>query len=112
MKWIASAFSPMMMNANDNCLKFEGIEIDLKQAQDLAVTCHSAIGHENTAKIISALVGFSVPFNRQNLILNHGDELIVIIPNFRAAEAREFTFEEVSAAGFRCFRIYVGEYGR
>jgi len=37
--------------------------------------------------------------------LTGGDVLFAVIPNFRASEAREFTYEEVKSAGFRSFKI-------
>lgn len=60
-----------------------------------------------TAQIISVVLDTKVPFERKNISLNHGDVAHVIIPNFRASEAQEFTREEVEAAGFRCFLVRV-----
>jgi len=53
------------------------------------------------------MTGLSGLFNRANLVLNLGDELLVIIPNFRSNEAREFTQKEILDAGWRIFNIEV-----
>mgnify|MGYP005858625179 CR=1 FL=1 len=67
----------------------------------------SAVGHEITARILTALLGRQVEFNREQIYLYKGDYLYAVIPNFRASESREFTKEEVSAAGFRSFLAIV-----
>jgi len=55
------------------------------------------------------MTGLSGLFNRANLVLNLGDELLVIIPNFRSneARAREFTQKEILDAGWRVFSVEV-----
>lgn len=63
----------------------------------------SAVSHEVTASVLSALLGEKVAFARVNLTLTHLDRVVCIIPVFRATEAREFTREEVESAGYRCF---------
>jgi hypothetical protein len=82
-------------------------EVGIGLAKELSWNCHSAVGHESTAAILSALLGKKIEFNRVSLSLKNGDELLCIIPNFRADVAREFTHDEVFRAGFRCFFITV-----
>ena len=79
---------------------------DVKQNLD-TTNWISAVGHKITADILTALLGYEVKFNRTNLTLRPGDSVICIIPNFRASESREFSREEVEAAGYRCFHITV-----
>ena len=67
----------------------------------------SAVGHESTALVLTALLGTSVPFARINLKLESGNRLLCVTPNFRASEAREFTKAEVEDAGWRAFLIEV-----
>jgi hypothetical protein len=67
----------------------------------------SAVSHEVTASILSALLGFPVPFNRVNLLLGRGDVVYCLIPSFRAEVAREFTRKEIEDAGIRIFRIAI-----
>lgn len=133
-KFLATTFSPTMVQHDRD---FSAKEISLSEAQEaLRGSCPvcgspdrrdegagaarhccapfvpgftSAVGHEVTARVLTALLGFHVPFNRANLSLDDGDTVICVIPSFRANEAREFSREEVEAAGFRCFEITVTE---
>jgi len=52
-------------------------------------------------------LGRRVDFNRVNVVLQSGDELYCVIPNFRASEAREFTKKEIEDAGFRCWYVRI-----
>jgi hypothetical protein len=103
-KFVGNTFSPMMLSKG---ITAEIREITLEETKVLVNGATSVISHETTAPVVSALLGQEVSFNRANVALNKGDELICVIPNFRANEAREFTFEEVSGAGFRCFHVKV-----
>ncbi len=106
MKYITSTFTPAMLRVYHADLVVDEI-FDIDDLVDLTYGAESAVGHEVTAKILSALLGREVAFNRANLALKEGDEVIAIIPNFRASEAREFTEQEVRYAGFRAWRIQV-----
>ena len=85
-------------------------EISLSELrEELQSDWRSAVGHEVTAAVLSALLGCHVPFARVNVALDEGDTLWCVIPSFRATEAREFTRQEVEAAGYRCFEVLVGK---
>ena len=101
MKYIANTFSPMMLG------RYEWAEVTPIDLDEIPVGLTSVVSHEVTARILSALLGEEVQFNRINLSLELGDTLYCVIPNFRAQEAREFTHEEVSEAGYRCFQVRV-----
>lgn len=105
MKYLTSTFSPMMIKQG----QFEGEKISLEKAITLAVNAKSCVGHEVTAKVLSALLKQSVAFNRENVAAVPGDSIIAIIPNFRADQAREFSHDEVKAAGFQAWLIFVWE---
>lgn len=105
MMYLTNTFSPMMVSKS---LVFKGIEISLDEARTgLDTGFTSAISHEITSKILSALLDMDVVFNRVNLNLSKGDIVICIIPNFRSDIAREFSFDEIFNAGFRCFYITI-----
>lgn len=106
MRYLVTAFSPSMLKSGAG-IEARVREITLTEAVALSNGATSAVGHEVTAQILTALLGRQVAFNRVNLTLSAGDELVVVIPNFRANEAREFTKQEVEAAGFRCFWVEV-----
>ena len=103
MKYLANTFSPLMIQDG----KFSGIPISLSQAKALAADAKSVVGHEVTAPILSALLGLPVAFNRENLAVVPGDQIICVIPKFRAEKAREFSYEEVAAAGFQAFLVEI-----
>lgn len=106
-KFLATTFSPAMLKPGRAALVEES---SLEDARELLCdSWTSAVGHDVTAGILTALLGFRVPFARVNLALDHGDQLVCVIPNFRASEAREFSSDEVEAAGFRCFLVTVGD---
>ena len=104
-KYITNTFSPSMVARGD----FFGVQINLDQARRLANGAESAISHEISAPIVSALLQTVIPFNRVNLRLEPGDAVIAVIPKFRATVAREFTFEEVSKAGWDACYITITE---
>lgn len=108
MGYLTVTFSPAMLKSGRSA---EVEEIALDEAQEILTEStkpwESAVGHEVTAQVLTALLELPVPFARVNLSLDAGDEVICVIPSFRAAEAREFTREEVAAAGFRCFLVTV-----
>ena len=102
MIFLATTFSPAMLGTR---VEASVKEISLAEVKERLGDYVSAVGHEITADILTALLNREVEFNRVNLSLRPGDEIICVIPNFRASEAREFTREEVEAAGYRCFLI-------
>lgn len=107
MLFLTTTFSPTMLKDGNSAQLHETTlerAIEILQGPGGFI---SAVGHDVTAKILSALCGFHVTFNRANLALDHGDSVVAIIPNFRATEAREFTRDEVLGAGLRAFIITI-----
>jgi hypothetical protein len=103
--YLTTTFSPMMLGGG---VAGYVREITLAQAKKILQDPFvSAVGHEVTAEVLSVLLDRQVEFNRLNLVLKSGDQLICIIPKFRAEQAREFTKDEVEAAGYRCFQVLV-----
>ena len=108
--FIGNTFSPMMLGEGTAAVVQE---ITIQRAREMVLDTPegkrvSAISHELTAPVVSALLGVECRANRINVCLGSSDTLVAIIPVFRATEAREFTREEVAAAGARCFLV-VGE---
>lgn len=119
---LLNTFSPRMLAEGCECrvkqVTFEEIEKSIvrpwywdKNMNDTGfekyIGGESAIGHEVTAHVLSIAFNAMVPFQRKNVVLKHRSIAYIVIPNFRANEAREFTREEVVNAGFRCFRVNV-----
>ncbi|KXK11838.1 MAG: hypothetical protein UZ22_OP11002000238 [Microgenomates bacterium OLB23] len=104
-RYIGNTFSPAMLKAGEGCVAVvEEIDITAIPRAILA-ECKSVVSHEVTAKILSAITGTEVSFNRVNIALTRGDVMYCIVPNFRANEAREFTEDEVRSSGFRAFLL-------
>ena len=88
MKYLANTFSPAMLAIG------MGASIKEVRLQDVPADIISAVSHEVTAAILTALLGRKIEFARINITLSAedyrcGDEVFAIIPSFRASEARE-----------------------
>lgn len=57
----------------------------------------SGVGHESTAKIVSQLLGIQVPMNRINVLLDDGDNGLIMSLGFRSEEGKIYTEEELKA---------------
>jgi hypothetical protein len=99
--YLGNTFSPMMLRSGDIA------EVSETTLSNIPNNFVSIVSHEVTAKVLSALLNTEIEFNRINLTLISGDILYCIIPNFRSSEAREFTYEEVTKAGYRVFLVIV-----
>jgi len=108
MIFLATTFSPAMLGTRVEASVKEISLAEVKEELRLR-NWVSAVSHEVTADILTVLLNREVEFNRVNLSLAAGDSVICVIPSFRASEAREFTREEVEAAGYRCFHIKTRE---
>ena len=71
-KFLTNAFSIQMLTATVQTVRFE--EID---AKDIPSDVVSAVGHADTAAVLSEILGFPVPMNRINVILDTETELFV-----------------------------------
>jgi len=73
--------------------------------RELGDDFESYVGHEATAKLLSAKFGKEISFNRANITLTPAVKLFVAVPQFRVDVAREFTEDEIKNAKFRYFII-------
>ena len=103
MTYLTTTFSPSMLPANSEAIVKELTEDKPRQLLKQGFT--SAVGHENTAAILSRLFGTPVQFNRVNLTLQNGDVLLAAVPQIRFTEAREYSDDEVTSASFRFFAV-------
>jgi len=60
----------------------------------------SAVGHQSTADIMSAVLGIPVPYNRVQVFLEPGDEAVCFILKARPPEGRVLSKEELQQLGF------------
>ena len=61
---------------NDGLYKLETISLETARAFVSDSTFTSAIGHESTAKVLTALLGVEVPMNRTMVSLDVGDQAL------------------------------------
>lgn len=73
MKYLANSFS-MNMTDYDGFILFRSRKID---PSEVAVDAVSAIGHVDTARIVSTILGREVPAERKDVHLKEGDILYV-----------------------------------
>jgi len=74
-KYICNAFSLNMLASVPASVKVE--EVTPEQARSLAEGAESAVGHADTAAVMSSVLGMSVPMNRTTVALAAGDSVVV-----------------------------------
>ena len=103
--YLTSTFSPMMLG---EAKRVRIREIQLGEAKSYLRANPefiSVVSHENTAEMLSRLLDIPIEFNRVSVQLAYCDMVVVICPQFRADQAREFTDEEISSVDVRAFVV-------
>lgn len=72
---ICNAFSLNMVGSFPSVIKAE--EVSLSDAQQIALTGESAVGHTYTAAVFSSVLGVNVPVVRSTLSLSKGESVLV-----------------------------------
>jgi hypothetical protein len=67
----------------------------------------SAVGHQSTAEIMSAVLGMPVPYNRAQVYLEPGDEAVCFVLRSRPPEGRVLSREEVESVGYHIVYVRV-----
>jgi Domain of unknown function (DUF1874) len=65
----------------------------------------SAIGHESTAQVMSALLGVEVAVNRQTFNQQEGQTCLVFKLNGRAPEGRILSVAEIESIGYKFYAL-------
>ena len=93
--YLVNTFSLNMLQKKSGTVKTKPVE--LQEVKELLKehTAISYISHQSTAQVLSRLLGQEVKANRQNLILEDGDRLLVFQLNVRPKEGQVFTEEEL-----------------
>lgn len=76
MKYLGNAFSLQMLPVSGCQVSVEPVEPDVV-ASELATGFTSCIGHQDTANVVSSLLGLEVQMNRINVSLKPEDTLFV-----------------------------------
>jgi hypothetical protein len=102
---ITTTFSVSMLPASEEAnLRIREVDEETFN-RELGDDFESYVGHEATAKLLSAKFGKEIPFNRANVTLTPDIKLFVAVPQFRVDVAREFTEDEIKKSKFRYFII-------
>jgi len=106
--YLSNAFSLTMIKEFPVVLGIK--EIELKRAKYiLQYGFISAVGHEETAKILSEKLGIEVPFNRISITIEFGDILIVAQLMGERKPFKEMTREEIEKYPIKFFEISIIE---
>ena len=103
--YLANTFSPLMITAGT--AKIRPCSEKEARSKIRLRSWESVISHEITAEMLSERFQENVPFRRENLSLEQGDNVLVAAPQFRADSAREFTRAEIATAPWRFFWVMV-----
>ena len=102
-RYIANAFSINMLPLGEGEKATVTItRISPEFARQVAATTafESAVGHEATAQLLTAVLGVTVPYNRVSITLSAGDTLIVAMPAVRLPEGKVLSIEELQQINF------------
>jgi hypothetical protein len=95
--YIANAFSLGMLETSPTkevLLRIKEIDVETVKAM-LTQPFISAVGHESTAKLLTALLGVEVPYNRIQVRLQKGDRLLVFQLLTRLEEGKVLDEDEL-----------------
>lgn len=79
MVYLGNAFSLQMLDINEfgTGVRINPIEEDTVSFIIQTTPCESCIGHADTARVVSNILGMEVPCHRKSIKLVQGDRLIV-----------------------------------
>jgi hypothetical protein len=105
--FLVNAFSPSMLMCPTSNVLFEKIDVETAKRYLSGKTPVSYIGHDQTAKIMSLLLGIPVNMNRGMLKLTEG-QLIIFTLNQRLPEGKILsTVEEIEQIGYSLYYVNV-----
>lgn len=74
--YLGNAFSLQMLPEGEHSLKVKDLSLEQAQAV-LSMGFESAVGHADTAELLSGLLKVEVPAVRVSLVLKPGDQVLV-----------------------------------
>lgn len=77
MMYLANAFSLSMLNGKEADIQVSCTSVEEVKTLFDKNGMESFVGHADTAKVLSSILGIEVPMHRANLSLENGNELIV-----------------------------------
>jgi len=97
---LSTGYVPVLMEKWKKVLVVQRLISVDEAKQLLAKGFISAVGHQSTAEIMSAVLGIPVLYNRAQVFLEPGDEAVCFILRARPPEGRVLSKEELQQLGF------------
>ena len=85
---------------NDGMYSCESCSLETVKSIFKECEVTSAIGHESTAAVVSAIVGVDVIMNRINVSMEVDDVMVAFKLNQRAPEGRILSAQEIEKIGY------------
>jgi len=104
--YVANAFSLGMLTSKETYLMVKEVDIETAKSM-LKGGFISAIGHQSTAQLLSALLGVDISFNRLPIKLQKGDKVLVFQLLTRLEEGRILSDEELRQLQYKFFVVEV-----
>ena len=103
-KYLANAFSLNMLPPQGGTVRVAPLTVEEARAL-LAGGFVSAVGHADTAAILTGLLGLTVEANRINVLLSPGD--LLIVAQYRGPRLPEGTTTLPEGASFQFFSVTI-----
>lgn len=102
-KILVNAFSAQMLNN----VTGNGLNVHFKEivATDIPADVQSAIGHADTAAVLSSLLGFEVPVNRINVSLD--SETILYLAQLQGGRLPEGAMTLPDGFNFKFLKVFI-----
>jgi len=98
---LSTGFVPVDLEKHRKVVIVQRI-ISVQEAKQLLANSNfiSAVGHQSTAHLMSAVLGISVPYNRAQIYLEPGDQAVGFVLKARPPEGRVLSREELESIGY------------
>lgn len=106
MIYLSNAFSLGMLGKDEVQLTVK--EVSLEEVKEIASQAVSAIGHQSTADILTALLETPIQMNRLSIKLKEDDVLFVFQLLTRLPEGKILTAEELETLPYKFYKIEIG----
>lgn len=101
-KILVNAFSAQMLNINNRRINVHFKEI---KAADIPQDVESAIGHADTAAVLSDLLKFDIPANRTNVFLDY--DTVLYLAQLQGGRLPEGATTLPDGFSFKFFKVFI-----
>ena len=97
---LSTGYVPVLLEKHGKIVIAQRLISAEEARQLLANNFISAVGHQSTAEIMSAVLGIPVLYNRAQVFLEPGDEAVCFILKARPPEGRVLSTKELESIGY------------